>query len=85
MRTRSKTVLAFLVCGLLVSAQAAAAPLDVWSLSGDFGNSTNPESAIDPGAPGGGTGTWSYVSDTSGTLFPQAIVSNPSTFRFAVR
>jgi len=64
---------------LLLGEKAAATPLDVWSLSGDFANATNPGSAIDPGAPGGGTGAWSYVSDTLGTAFPQAIASNPST------
>jgi len=68
-------LLVFLVGGAGRVAQAT--PFDVWSLSGDFSNASNPGAAIDPGALGGGTGSWSYFSGGP-ALFPEAILSNPA-------
>jgi hypothetical protein len=56
----------FVVCLMAAAAvvfcagMAVAAVGDQWSLSGDMQIVSNPSPAIDPGAPGGGTGTWTY-------------------------
>lgn len=42
---------------------AFGAPGDAWSLSGDMQVASNPSPPIDPGLPGGGTGTWTYFHD----------------------
>jgi len=62
---------------------ASAAPGDVWSLSGDMQVVSNPSPPIDPGAPGGGTGVWTYyfnsppgVPFSSSTIDPAANVNS---------
>jgi hypothetical protein len=58
-----KRLIAVVVFVLSIGAQgpwAFSAPGDVWSLSGNFQTTSNPGPPVDPGAPGGGTGTWTY-------------------------
>ena len=49
---------------------------DVWTLAGDFQNSSNPGPWIDPGSAGGGSGKWEYIGDNA--TYDQVVVSNPS-------
>jgi len=53
----------FAVTLALCAHVAFAAPGDLWSLSGDMQVVSNPSPPIDPGAVGGGTGTWTYFYD----------------------
>ena len=72
-----KSVMAALLV-TLTSSTAFGLIGDVWDLSGDMQNVSNPGPAIDPGAAGGGTATWSYL-DGGLSAFTTAIISNPKT------
>lgn len=67
----NKKIVALLAVVLLTGV-AYGDPGDVWSLSGDMQAVSNPSPAIDPGALGGGTATWTYTSD--GAILPSQIV-----------
>jgi hypothetical protein len=61
------------ICLLLIAnfaPRALSAPGDVWSLSGDFQVTSNPGPPVDPGVPGGGTGSWTYFH--GGGNFPNS-------------
>jgi hypothetical protein len=69
---------AFGVAVLMPSSLLFAAPGDVWSLSGDMQVVSNPSPPIDPGAPGGGTGVWTYYYNSPpGIPFPSS-TTNPA-------
>lgn len=68
------TLLALAVC----APKASAAPGDAWSLSGDMQVVSNPSPPIDPGAPGGGTGVWTYYANSPPGAPFTSFTTNPA-------
>jgi hypothetical protein len=72
-------VCAFGAAVLMPGTLAFATPGDVWSLSGDMQVVSNPGPPIDPGAPGGSTGIWTYYYNSPpGIVFASSTI-NPAT------
>ena len=60
-KTRILAVRIFIIMFVATNAGSAVAGIgESWSLSGDMQVTSNPCPAIDPGAPGAGSATWTY-------------------------
>ena len=78
---KSKRIVTFIAVFLLFSSLSASTCVadvgDVWTLAGDFQNSSNPGPWVDPIPAGGGAGRWEYFGDSG--IFSNDVISNPST------
>ena len=73
---RSIIVSLYCFCLLVLGCNCLASVGDVWELTSDFQNSSNPGGWIDPGSAGGGAAKWEYFGNPA--TYNKPILSNPA-------